>query len=138
MHDPQPEPEKLGHRDRSLGLTVFGALEILVALACATLIPLTLVAGAVTPGMDAHLVLPSLVLYAAMAAVFLTLGIGSIRARIWAQALTLSLSWIWLITGIATVLLSFLALSGLWRDLAANVGLEAGERGSPPSGSTSF
>ncbi len=126
MHNPKPEPGTLGHRDRSLGLTVFGALEIFIALVCAALIPLTLVAGVLTPGMGARLVVPSLVLYAAMAAVFLSLGIGSIRARIWAQALTLSLSWIWLITGIATMLLLWFALSGLWRDLAASVGLETG------------
>jgi hypothetical protein len=126
MHKPQPDPRPNDHRDRSLGLILFGVVEILIALGCAALIPLTLVAGRLTPGMDTRMVLPSLVLYAAMAAIFLTLGIGSIRTRIWAQALTLSISWVWLITGVATMLLTWIALPGLWLDLAASAGLEGG------------
>jgi hypothetical protein len=126
MNHPHPNTQTGNHRDRSLGLILFGAGEILIALGCAALIPLILVAGAIAPGLDARMVLPSLVLYAVMAAVFLTLGIGSIRARIWAQALTLSFSWVWLITGIATMLLSWIALPGFWLDLAASAGLEGG------------
>jgi hypothetical protein len=126
MHKPQPEPQANGHRDRSLGLTLFGAVEILIALGCAALIPLTVAAGAVVPGMDMLEVLPSLATIAIMAAVFLTLGIGSIRARVWAQALSLSLSWIWLITGIASILITWVAAPGLWFDLAASAGLEGG------------
>jgi hypothetical protein len=124
MHQPPSSTQTENHRDRSLGLILFGGVEILIALGCAALIPLTLAAGRLAPGMDTRMVLPSLVLYAAIAAIFLTLGIGSIRARIWAQALTLSLSWVWLITGGATMLLTWIALPGLWLDLAASAGLE--------------
>lgn len=126
MHHPLSNTQTDDHRDRSLGLILFGVVEILIALGCAALIPLSLVAGALAPGMDTRMVLPSLVLYAAMAAIFLTLGIGSIRTRIWAQALTLSISWVWLITGVATMLLTWIALPGLWLDLAASAGLEGG------------
>jgi hypothetical protein len=35
-----------------------------------------------------------------MAAIFVTLGIGSIKARRWARALALIIAWIWLLSGI--------------------------------------
>jgi hypothetical protein len=107
-------------------LVFFGAVEILIGLVCAALIPLTLVAIALLPVMDARLVLPSLALYAVMAAIFITLGVGSIRARRWAQALTLSLSWVWLITGACTIALTWWLLPGVWQDLAVSSGLEPG------------
>ncbi|HWF92044.1 MAG TPA: hypothetical protein VN684_07155, partial [Terriglobales bacterium] len=43
--------------------------------------------------------------YALMAAIFITLGIGSIQARRWAHALSLILSYIWLIGGSLVVVL---------------------------------
>jgi hypothetical protein len=100
-------------RDRSSGLAVFGAIEILIGLGCAALIPLTLVASVVSPLLDLHAVLPSLALFAVIAAVFVTLGVGSIRARRWATRLTLSLSWVWLITGVGTTALTVWLLPGL-------------------------
>jgi len=127
MHEPQPEPHRNDHRDRSLGLVIFGAVEILIGLACAAFIPLTLVAVAFSPVVEAQLVVPSLALYAALAAVFITLGVGSIRARCWAQALTLSLSWVWLITGICTIVLSWWFLPDVWQLLGASSGLNAGD-----------
>jgi len=126
MHESKPEPRTGDYRDRSFALTVFGAIEILIALFCAALIPLTVLAGAFIPGMDLRMALPSLAVYALVAVIFSILGIGSIRARVWAQALSLSLSWIWLITGIATLLLTWFAAPGLWFDLAASAGLGDG------------
>ena len=127
MNQPQPESHSDSYRDRSLGLVIFGAVEILIGLLCAALIPLTLLAVAVSPMMDAGVVLPSLALYAAMAAIFFALGVGSIRARRWAQTLTLSLSWVWLITGVSTIVLSWWLLPGMWRELSASSGLDAGD-----------
>lgn len=126
MHEPQPRPRAREHHDRSFGLAVFGAIEIVIGLVCAALVPFTVVAGAFVPGMELRVILPSLVVYVFIAAIFLTLGIGSIRARVWAQALSLSLSWIWLITGVATLLLTWFAAPELWLDLAAGAGLEGG------------
>jgi len=127
MQEQPTEPRERAHRDRSLGLTFFGAIEILIGLACAALVPLTLFAGATVPGMSVLEVLPSLVTMVIMATVFVTLGVGSIRDRVWAQALSLSLAWIWLITGAASLLLTWLATPGLWFDLAASAGLDGGQ-----------
>lgn len=114
------------HRDRSTGLVVFGVAEILMGVVCAALIPLTLVGAALSPTVETGIVIPSLLLYAAGAAVFVTLGVGSIRARRWAQALSLSLGWIWLITGVATVVVVWIAAPTLWQDLGAGAGLDDG------------
>ena len=112
------------HRDRSIGLIVFGVAEILIGIACAALIPLTLVGAALSPAVETGIVIPSLLLYAAGAAVFVTLGVGSLRARRWAQALSLSLGWVWLITGVATMVVVWIAAPTLWHDLGAEVGLD--------------
>jgi len=113
-------------RDRSTGLAIFGAAEVLIGLACASLIPLTIATAALSPIIDLRVMLPSLALYGLIAVGFITLGVGSIRARRWAVALTLSLSWVWLITGIFTMALSLWLLPGIWSSLGAASGLDPG------------
>jgi hypothetical protein len=54
-----------------------------------------------------------------MAVAFIWLGVGSIRARRWACELLLSLSWIWLLTGICTFLICILVVPGVMRELGA-------------------
>jgi len=76
--------------------------------------------------------------YGALAIVLVTLGIGSIRARRWAWALTLILSWFWLIVGVlATVFLTAVLPSafviGLRKAAAANPAA-----GSLPTGVTAI
>jgi hypothetical protein len=114
------------HRDRSLGLALFGSAQILIGLASGALVPLTVVAVVVSPLVDLRATVPTMLLATAMAGVFIVLGIGSIRARQWARSLSLSLAWIWLVTGAATVALLWLALPSLWSDLAAASGLDGG------------
>jgi hypothetical protein len=127
MLDPAMTGPSHNHRrDRSVGLAFFGVAEILVGIACVALIPLTLVGTALSPTVDTGLVIPSVVLYAAGAAIFSTLGVGSIRARRWAQALSLSLGWVWLITGAATMVVVWIAAPTLWHDLGAAAGLDDG------------
>lgn len=111
-------------RDRSLGLVVFGSIQILIGLACLALVPLTLLGMALSPSMDFGEIAPSLILTTITAAALIVLGTGSIRARRWAQALSLSLAWVWLITGVCTLVLLWLAAPSLWLDLAAGAGLE--------------
>ena len=113
-------------RDRSTGLVIFGTAEILIGLACASLIPLTIAAATLSPVIDLRVVLPTLALYGLIAAAFVTLGVGSIHARPWAVALTLSLSWVWLITGVGTMVLLWWLLPGFWSSLGAASGLDAG------------
>ena len=114
------------HRDRSLGLAVFGSVQILAGLACLALVPLTLFGMALSPSIEAGIVAPTLVLYVMAAAALIVLGVGSIRARRWAQALSLSLAWVWLITGVLTLVVLWLAAPSLWRDLAVSAGLDGG------------
>ena len=121
-------PQTAGmHRNRSVGLIIFGAAEILIGLVCAALIPLTLVVTALSPMMEGALVLSSLTLYGIGAAIFITLGVGSSRARCWAQALSLSLSWVWLLTGVCSLVFLWWILPDLWLDLGSGSGLDAGD-----------
>ena len=55
-------------------------------------------------------VIPAIMVYFVLGGAFLWLGIGSIRARRWAWALTVVMSWLWLILGVLSFL-SFLFMS---------------------------
>jgi len=93
------------YSDRSTGLTVFGIIQILLGLLAMLGIPFILLSALVslkTTGsrMPVGSYLQGMSSYALMAALLITLGIGSLRARRWAWAITLITSWIWLIVGI--------------------------------------
>jgi hypothetical protein len=49
------------------------------------------------------MVLPSLLIYGVLGVLFVSLGIGSIKGRRWARAVTLVLSWAWLVTGVISI-----------------------------------
>ncbi len=122
--DPQAPNSDAAHRDRSTGLVVFGVLEILLGLLCALLIPLSLLAWWVSAGSTSFgSTFPVLVIYAATAAGFIWLGIGSIRARRWARDLTLAFSRIWLVTGVCSVLVIAFMLPGILGGLGAAEGM---------------
>lgn len=105
-HDAAIVPAELAYKDRSTGLTIYGIVEILLGALAALMIPFMLL-GAVfarrLPGgaMPAGTYVSTICSYSFAAAALVTLGIGSIRARRWARALNLILSWVWLITGVA-------------------------------------
>src|SRR5688572_18576779 len=99
-------------KDRSAGLVVFGLLQILLGLAC---IGLTLLVAAATEfAATAPSTAPSgadlaaaIVVYALAAVYFIAVGIGSIRGRRWARALTLVVSALWMAGGIiATIMVA--------------------------------
>jgi hypothetical protein len=96
-----PPPE--AYRDRSTGLVVFGIVQIVLGGLAALLVPLVLLSAVFSRRMGGGLPAGSTVLsvegYALAAIGLITLGAGSIRARRWARALTLILSWIWLVFG---------------------------------------
>jgi hypothetical protein len=89
-------------KDRRTGLIVFGILEILCGTFCLLVIPL-MIAGQTMAGrmgggsLQFRMIVPAILVYGLMAAIFLTLGIGSIRARRWARAFSLILGWSWLL-----------------------------------------
>jgi hypothetical protein len=115
------------HTDRSIGLAIFGSIQILVGLGCAALIPLSFVAqslgnvaGVATN--DVRSALPAMVVYAALAAAFVWLGIGSIKARRWARELSLSLAWVWFLTGVCSLIFAWLLLPSALLTLAGGGG----------------
>jgi len=63
-----------------------------------------------------------MVVYAALATVFVWLGIGSIRARRWARELSLSLSWVWFLTGVCSLIFAWLLLPSALSELAGEGG----------------
>ena len=98
---PGPTPD---YKDRSTGLIVFGIIEILGGFLCALGIPFMLLSLALGRRAGGAMPVGSIVMivvtYAALAAILITLGIGSTMAKRWAGALNLILSWIWVILGI--------------------------------------
>jgi uncharacterized membrane protein len=121
-----------GYRDRSTGLQVFGVIQIILGVLVALFIPMVLLGAVMSRKMTGTAMpmgtyLMTCLTYGALAIVLITLGIGSIRARRWAWALTLILSWFWLIIGVlATVLITAMLpssfASGLSKAAAANPG----------------
>jgi uncharacterized membrane protein len=105
-----PSPRALRDRSRALVafgwiLIVVGALCALMALLSASLVLLARAApGGAPVAFDPRMVLFNVVLYFSLAAAFVTLGIGSIRARRWALALTVVVAWVWLTFGVLGVL----------------------------------
>lgn len=102
-------PVEAPYYDRSTGLVVFGILTIGLGCLCALLVPLMFLGAALsanTPGgpMPMSSLVPSVGMYAVLAVAFIWLGIGSIKARRWARALLLILSWSWLVIGFITVI----------------------------------
>jgi len=95
-------------KDRSAGLILFGALQLLLAL-CAVCAVLGMAAAmemqsrAGAPPIPQASVVSNIVLYAAIAAYFFSVGVGSIRRRRWARALSLVVSAIWLVVGIIAI-----------------------------------
>jgi hypothetical protein len=106
---PIPAPP---HADRSTGLVVFGIGQIILGLLTALMIPLVALGAVMSrlgPGgsMRPGQLLSATATYGFLAAVLITLGIGSVRYRRWARALTLITSWYWMLMGaLITVLIT--------------------------------
>ncbi len=96
-------PSPPAYRDHSTGLVVFGIIQIVLggfALLCVPLMLLgALMSRQVGGGLPVRSSVLNVMTYALLGMGLITLGIGSIRARRWAWALVLTLSWMWLIFG---------------------------------------
>ena len=89
-------------KDRSLGLMLYGLLQIIMGALSALLVPFMLLSMTMAPpaaGMTTRSMVPALLMYGILAVVLVWLGVGSFLARRWARALTLVLAWLWLICG---------------------------------------
>ncbi len=90
------------YKDRRTALLVFGILEILLGVVAWLLVVLLGFATVqmMRQGMPAASMIPSLLMYAVSGAVFVVLGIGSIRCRRWARALWVAITSGWTLFGI--------------------------------------
>jgi len=98
-------------RDRRGGLVAYGILQIVVGLICALFVLVLAAALELTSrrGMAAPTnIAPAFVIYGAAAFYFVTVGMGSIRLRRWARAMSVAFSAAWLAIGVAIVLSSIL------------------------------
>src|SRR3954465_10181852 len=102
----------LPYKDRRGWLIAFGIVQILIACFFLFMAGLTTFAVSAMPKTNptppAALLYRVGLLYVGIAALFLTTGIGSIRAKNWARITILVLSWFWVVTGVFSVL--FMAL----------------------------
>ena len=115
-----PEATAPEFKDRRTGLIIAGILQILMGALCALVIPLMIFGQVMSARMNGgeaqyRMIAPVVAVYAIMAAVFIVLGIGSIRCRRWARAFSLILGWSWLVMGILGVLMYSVMLPRLFR-----------------------
>jgi len=99
--------DEAAHRDRSGWLLFFGIVEILIGAASCLLGAFVLLAIAFLSRSQPTAPIPSpvglmlnLLISSAAGAFFIAMGVGTIRARRWARAVMLIVSWPWLLTGV--------------------------------------
>jgi hypothetical protein len=134
-------PGPLPYPDRSTGLMIFGVFQIILGLLAALMVPLVALGAfmsAFGPGgaMRPWQYISGMVSYSFLAAGLITLGIGSVRLKRWARALTLVTSWYWLIMGaLITVLITAMlpvAMRGALAQAQQNAG--GGQSAQVPTG----
>ncbi|MDP2325565.1 MAG: hypothetical protein Q8N51_16270 [Gammaproteobacteria bacterium] len=75
---------------------------------------------AAAAGMSPKMTLMGMAIYGAIAAWFITMGVGSILARRWARALILVSAWIWLACGISGIVFMSLFMGDMFDSMAAS------------------
>lgn len=118
-------------RDQSTGLVIAGGAVIVVGLCCALLVPLSAALGELAEYSDGgsgglRTTLSLMAFHALLAAGFIWLGVGAVRARRWARDLMLPVARIWLLTGICTTAAAAILLPAVVRGLTATAGVPPG------------
>ena len=128
-----PESEPAPYIDRRGGLVAFGIVTMLLGGVCALFVPLMIAATSMAPkagpAVDSRAILPAVFLYGGLAVTFFWLGLGSIKARRWARALLLILSWSWLLVGVFTMVTMAFVMPKMSETM--NVGVTAGPSAPP-------
>lgn len=110
-------------KDQTTGLTIFGFMQIALGGLSALMVPLMLASARMRApevgGASIGQVIPAVAVYALIAVAGIWLGVGSIRARRWARALTLVLAWMWLAIGIITLVMMVVWLPQMSNMLSA-------------------
>ncbi len=121
-------------KDMKVGLILLGLMTVCIGGVCALFVPLMLIgAKASQPGggsQDLQMLAPMIVMYAVLAGVLVTLGIGSMMARRWARALLLIFSWTWLAMGSVGVVFMLFAAPRFTENM--NEGMAQGGAQPPP------
>ncbi len=126
MTDYEENTQTPDFKDRKTGLVVFGILQILLGSLCALMVPLMILGivislladnASASPTNPMMLILPAL-FYTLPAVWFISMGIGSLKARRWARALILTSSWLWLICGICGLTFFLLFMPGMYDSMA--------------------
>ena len=112
--------------DRKTRLTVFGILQIVLGGFCGMMVPFmifgiiasTATGGQMPEGSNLKTMIPVCLLYIVVAAWFISMGIGSLKARRWARALILASSWYWLVIGVGGFLLMLMLMPKLFGEMA--------------------
>ncbi len=115
-------------KDMKTGLIVFGILQIILGGFCALMVPFAIfgmIASAFldessAAAMSPTMMIPGILLYVVLAAWFISMGIGSIKARRWARALLLVTSWLWLICGINGFIFVLLFMPDMFGKMGEN------------------
>lgn len=119
-----------GFKDRSTGLILFGAFEIILGVLAALMIPMAALSLAIQPpggaAASVRTMIPAMVMYGVLAVVFVWLGIGSIQAKRWARALMLVLSWLWLVAGVLGMLWLAVVMPAMWSGMTQQGNLPHG------------
>jgi hypothetical protein len=127
----QPPTASPVFRDQSTGLTLFGSLQILLGAICALMALVMVGAGLLPPmvqappgqAVDVRTMIPAAAFYLALAVALIWLGVGSILARRWAWTLTVVLSWLWLIMGMAGCVMFAVAMGPMMSAAMAQQGV---------------
>jgi hypothetical protein len=106
--DTSAVPVQTTFKDRKTELIVFGIAQLLMAGFFLIMTFFMLIGLLVAPSLpassgadlDTGMMVPAFLMYAGMTVWFVMMGVGSIKARRWARALTLIYSWNWMLTGL--------------------------------------
>jgi len=122
--------------DRRVGLIVFGVLEFLLAGFClmeVCALGLALLIGDKLPAanreqLNLRMLWPGLLLYLGLAALFISLGTGSVLCRRWARTLLYVLSVGWLAVGVPATLFMAVTIPRMMAAMPAQPGLDPAAR----------
>src|SRR5437868_12457342 len=112
----------LPYKNRRGWLISFGIVQILIA--CFFLLMTAIMAFGIgsmpkaspgSPALPTAMLYVVVLMYLGVAALFIVTGIGSIRAKNWARITILVMSWLWLVTGVFSVLISVLIVPAIMR-----------------------
>jgi len=121
-----PAAQKMAFIDRSPWLTIVGLVEVLMGGFC-VLFGLSLALfsrffraiPAAADLMRGGMLISNVLMFGALALMFVWLGIGTMRARRWARDMTLMTAWLWLIVGTLALVILYWVMPRLLSDMAA-------------------